>query len=126
MKVRVRQGRVVDIGKDLPTRETDAENVGIAKFSAVGARRLVALMDRIIASGSVRDWAPRAFGAFAREHALFAIGTRGLPWTEIDTPDDYTHALTHVFPAIRNLPCSSVWSVARTAASDVARTPVGA
>lgn len=114
MKVRVRQGRVVDIGKDLPIRETDGENVGIAKFSADGARRLVALMDGVVASGNVRDWAPRAFAAFARENALYAIGTRGLPWTEIDTPDDFRHASERVFPAIRQ------------AINQAARTPVGA
>jgi choline kinase len=102
MKVRVRRGRIVNIGKDLPLSETDGENVGIGKFSALGARRLTALMDRIVGSGSVREWAPRAFEAFAREDALYAVGTRGLPWTEIDTPADYLHALRHVFPAIKH------------------------
>jgi choline kinase len=102
MKVRVRRGRIVKIGKDLPLGETDGENVGIGKFSASGARRLAGLMDRIVGSGSVRDWAPRAFEAFAREDALYAVGTRGLPWTEIDTPADYLHALRHVYPAIRH------------------------
>jgi choline kinase len=114
MKVRVRRGRIVNIGKDLSVRRTDGENVGIGKFSASGARRLIALMDRIVSSGSMRDWAPRAFEAFAREDALYAVGTRGLPWTEIDTPEDYSHALRHVFPAIRH------------DLNDLARTAVGA
>lgn len=100
MKVQVRRGRVADIRKDLPPDRTDGENVGIAKFSAEGAARLVAIMDRIVAAGSVRDWAPRAFGEFARQQALYAIGTRGLPWTEIDTADDYQHAVRNVYPAI--------------------------
>lgn len=115
MKVHVRKGRVAGIGKNLPDAETDGENVGIVKFGAEGARRLIQLMDGIVSSGSVRDWAPRAFGAFAAEHALFAVGTRGLPWTEIDTPDDYTRAVTQIFPAIRT-----------AAAGDVTRTLVGA
>jgi choline kinase len=115
MKVHVRKGRVVDIGKNLPSAETDGENVGIVKFAAEGARRLIQLMDGIVSSGSVRDWAPRAFGAFAREHPLYAVGTRGLPWTEIDTPDDYKRAATQIFPAIRTV-----------AAGDVTRTLVGA
>jgi choline kinase len=100
MKVCVRQGRVTDIRKDLPAGDTDGENVGIVKFSAEGARRLVAVLDRIVASGRLRDWAPRAFGEFARSEPLYAIGTRGLPWTEIDTPDDYHYAVNTVFPAI--------------------------
>ena len=115
MKVRVRKGRVVDIGKNLSSTDTDGENVGIVKFGAEGAGRLIELMDEIVRSGSERDWAPRAFGAFAREHPLYAVGTRGLPWTEIDTPDDYTRAVTQIFPAIRT-----------AAAGDVSRTLVGA
>lgn len=102
MKVSIRRGCVVDIRKDLPPADTDGENVGIVKFGADGARRLVPILDRIVASGDVRAWAPRAFGAFAREAPLYAVGTRGLPWTEIDTPEDYRHATADVFPAIQH------------------------
>lgn len=102
MKVAVRRGRVVDIRKDLPDSEIDGENVGIVRFGATGAGHLWRHADAIVGSGSLRDWAPRAFGAFARERALFAIGTRALPWTEIDTPDDYRYASTLVYPAIKD------------------------
>lgn len=101
MRVSVRRGRVADIRKDLPDGLTDGENVGIAKFSARGARRLARALDRIVAAGGVRDWAPRAFGEFAAADRLYAIGTRGLPWIEIDTPEDYQRALHQVFPAIQ-------------------------
>lgn len=100
MKVCVGRGRVVDIAKDLPEQDTDGENVGIVKFGPRGAARLVALMDRVVAAGGRRAWAPRAFREFAREESLFAIGTRGLPWTEIDTPEDYRRAASVIFPAI--------------------------
>jgi choline kinase len=100
MKVCVRRGRVVDIRKDLPADQTDGENVGIVKFGARGAGRLVSTLDRIVTSGRLRDWAPYAFGEFARDEPLFAVGTRGLPWTEIDTPDDYRYASSTIFPAI--------------------------
>lgn len=100
MKVKVRRGRVADIRKDLPAEEVDGENVGIARFSDDGAARLLEVADGIIRGGSLREWAPRAFKEFACSDALYAIGTRGLPWTEIDTPEDYRHASTVVFPAI--------------------------
>ena len=102
MKVCVRRGRVVDIRKDLPAEETDGENVGIVKFGERGAARLVEVMERLIAAGRTRDWAPRAFQEFSRDAALFAIGTRGLPWTEIDTPDDYRRAAAVIYPAIHD------------------------
>jgi len=102
MKVHVRRGRVVDIDKQMSRQDTDGENVGIAKFSAAGARRLVSVMDELIAANHLRAWAPRAFKAFAQDNTLYAVGTRGLKWTEIDTPQDYRHATEHVYPAIRN------------------------
>lgn len=100
MRVSLRRGCVADIRKDLPDAATDGENVGIAKFSSRGATRLVRVMDRIVGSGSRRDWAPRAFRELAREEPIYAVGTRGLPWTEIDTPADYRRATRHIFPAI--------------------------
>ena len=102
MKVMVRRGCVADIRKDLPPGDTDGENVGIAKFGTASAPRLIAVLDEIVQSGKLREWAPRAFAAFAREAPLYAVGTRGLPWTEIDTPEDYHRALTEVFPAMED------------------------
>jgi choline kinase len=101
MKVQVRRGRVVDIDKGLSSPDADGENVGIAKFSADGASRLISMMDELVAADHLRAWAPRAFKAFARHNALYAIGTRGLPWTEIDSPEDYGYARQCVYPAIR-------------------------
>jgi choline kinase len=100
MKVRVRCGRVVEMSKHMDPAEADGENLGIVKFGSRGAAALVAVMDRIVADGGLREWAPRAFSEFARTHALHAIGTRGLPWTEIDFPEDYRHALVDVLPEI--------------------------
>jgi len=100
MKVRVRRGRVVDISKTLADEDADGENVGIVKFGAEGARLLAACLDARVAAGGLRDWAPRAFGDFARQRPLYAVSTRGLPWTEIDFPEDYRRAVDDVLPAI--------------------------
>jgi choline kinase len=100
MKVRVRCGRVVEMSKHMDPAEADGENLGIVKFGSRGAAALVDILDRIVADGGLREWAPRAFSEFARTHALHAIGTRGLPWTEIDFPEDYRHALVDVLPEI--------------------------
>ena len=100
MKVRVRCGRVVDIAKEMTPDDADGENVGIVKFSASGARTLIALMDELMADGQHKAWAPRAFQAFASRRPLHAIGTRGYPWIEIDFPEDYRRAVELVLPDI--------------------------
>ena len=100
MKVKVRRGRVVSIAKDLTADDTDGENVGIAKFGPDGARHLVRVMDRLLRAGATDAWAPKGFETFAQERPLYAVGTRGLPWIEIDTPDDYERAVREIVPAL--------------------------
>jgi choline kinase len=100
MKVRVRRGCVVEFSKQMAPASADGENVGMLKFGRSAARHVVAHLDRLVACGHARDWAPRAFSAFAREQPLNAIGTRGYPWIEIDFPDDYERARADVLPAI--------------------------
>jgi len=100
MKVKISDRLVIDIRKDLDPAEADGENVGIVKFSASGARRLIEEMDAIIARGQLRDWAPRAFREFATRFPLHAISTADYPWIEIDFPEDYRKAKEEVFPQI--------------------------
>ena len=102
MKIKVRDELVVDMSKELDPLEADGENVGIVKFSAAGAKLLVEYMDRIIGSGALKHWAPRAFLEFARNHPLHALSTRGLPWIEIDFPQDYQRAVSEIFPQIES------------------------
>jgi choline kinase len=100
MKVKVRRGLVVDISKTMAPDDADGENVGIVKFGTEGAHILAEVLDERVSNGGARDWAPRAFGEFARLRPLHAIGTRGYPWTEIDFPEDYERAVRDVLPAI--------------------------
>lgn len=103
MKVKVRGDRVLEMSKTMDPSEADGENLGIVKFGARGSSALVAIMDGLVAEGRLREWAPRAFSIFAERHPLHAVGTRGLPWIEIDFPEDYRRAAAEVLPAIERL-----------------------
>lgn len=100
MKVQIRAGRIVDIAKTLATPEADGENVGIAKFGAEGASVLRGEVERLLTAGGATLWLPVAFAAFCRRRPLHAVDTRGLPWIEIDFPEDYWRARGAVLPAI--------------------------
>jgi choline kinase len=100
MKVRVQCGRVRAMSKQMSPDDADGENVGIVKFGPQGAAELVKIMDRLVAAGGLRDWAPRAFDEFAQVRPLHAVGTRGFPWIEIDFPEDYHRAVLEVLPLI--------------------------
>lgn len=100
MKVTVKAGRVTDISKAMDPRQADGENVGIVKFGVAGARKLVELMNELVEAGCPGCWAPRAFREFAVRWPLHAVGTRGYPWIEIDSPEDYRRAIADVLPQI--------------------------
>jgi choline kinase len=100
MKVRLRAGCISDISKTLTPEETDGENVGIAKFGPAGAALLVDELSAALLHGGMSDWLPRAFASFARRRPLHVVETRGFPWTEIDSAEDYWRACADVLPAI--------------------------
>jgi len=100
MKVKRWLGYVVDFGKELPPEQADGENVGIAKFGVQGGRHLIRHLEALTVGGHERAWAPLAFRAFAQERPLRAVPTGGLPWTEIDFPEDLERARRVIAPAI--------------------------
>jgi choline kinase len=100
MKVKVRDGLVVDLAKTLDPADADGENLGIVKFGPRSAPALVGVLDRIVAGGGLRDWAPKAFREFAQQHPLHAVAANGRPWIEIDFPEDFQRAVREVLPAI--------------------------
>lgn len=102
MKIKVQDQLVIDISKEMDPLDADGENVGIVKFGPVGAKVLVQYMNDLIANGSRKDWAPRAFLEYARHHPLHALSTGGLPWIEIDFPEDYQRAVSEIFPQIES------------------------
>ena len=53
-----------------------------------------------VTEGHVQAWAPQAYRALAQEWPLRAVSTGGLPWTEIDFPEDLERARLEVVPAI--------------------------
>jgi choline kinase len=100
MKVKVRDGLVVDMAKTLPADEADAENLGIVKFGPRSAPEVVSILDRIVGEGRLREWAPKAFREFAQHRPLHAVAANGYPWIEIDFPEDYRRAVQEILPAI--------------------------
>jgi choline kinase len=123
MKIKVRRGRVTEIAKTLPTEEADGENVGIVKFGRDGAALLTRLLDERVVAGGLRDWAPKAFGDFARLRPLYALSTRAFPWTEIDFPQDYERAVREVLPAIEGDGVMSAAGVRRPSSTTIIEQP---
>lgn len=100
MKVVVSGGRVVAIDKGLDPAVADGENVGVVKFGRAGRAALFRAARAILAEGRVNAWAPAAYQEMLSEMPIAAIPTGGLPWIEIDFPDDLERAAREVVPRV--------------------------
>lgn len=100
-KVAVARGAVVDLGKDLPPASARGESLGLLKFEADGARAMLEVADELMRAGHEQAWVIEATRAVCRMVPIRGVNVAGLPWTEIDFPNDVEEARTRVWPAIR-------------------------
>jgi choline kinase len=100
MKVQVRRGALVTMGKTLAARQCAGENVGLIRLSGAGTRAAFDAAERIVEAGGERHWLPAAIAAIAREHHVACLDIAGLPWTEIDFPEDLARARESVLPRV--------------------------
>jgi choline kinase len=114
-KVLVTGERVRALSKTLP--RGDAENVGMLKFSPEGSRVLFAKIQELLGQNYRQVMVPYALNAIAPTYFLAAVPVHGLPWIEIDFPEDYQRACDVIYPAIHKdrLVAVSLSAAARSA-----------
>jgi len=103
MKVAVRRGALEAMSKSLPPARTAGENVGSIRLSGAATRAAFDAAHRLVAAGRSRDWLASAIERAARAHRLQCLDIAGLPWVEIDFPEDLAYARACVAPAIDRL-----------------------
>jgi len=111
VKVCVREGVPVELRKQVAPGlqyDTIGESVGFFRFDASGARRLATLVAGYVDSGranmpheeAVRDL------LLERSQIIDVADITGLPWIEIDFPNDVIRAAREVLPQLPPLPGS--------------------
>ena len=108
VEVRVRDGRIVAFDKGVTIEAYDfrAEWVGFARFGAATAERLALAAQRYVEDGrgdviyekAVCDVILEASDLFGFEDIT------GLPWIEIDFPEDVKRAQSEILPRLVDLP----------------------
>jgi choline kinase len=104
MKVAIRQGALVEMSKELPAEQTVGENVGIIRLTEPASTAAFDAAELAVANGGRRDWLATAINAAAAEHRFQCVDVAGVPWVEIDFPEDLERARGEVLPAIERLP----------------------
>lgn len=88
--------------KSIPINDAFGEFIGLAKFSRKGLFRLFQEMDAIVQSNAMNTYLFQAFENMVKSgFAIDIIQTKGRPWNDNDTLDDFKRTRKTVFPAIQ-------------------------
>ncbi len=108
VKLGVRDGALVDFERRIEAPyEFCGESVGFFRLSSAMAAKLVERMGRYVAAGQVNQWYEAAIRDLLRETAAGTFGweeVTGLPWIEIDFPEDVDRAEREILPRLEELP----------------------
>jgi choline kinase len=107
LDVRLRTGRIVAFDKGVRLEDYDvrAEWVGFARFSAGAAARLATAIDGYVERGRVDVSYEAPMRDVILETPRFGTAdATGLPWIEIDFPEDLRRAQREILPRLVGLP----------------------
>ena len=104
MKVRVEAGRLLEMSKAMSQGLTHGENLGMLLMTGPVVAEVVAAARIITALGGERSWLASAINRVAPHHPISCVDVAGMPWVEIDFPDDLMYARAEVYPAITGVP----------------------
>jgi hypothetical protein len=79
-------------GKELFARAVHRLSPRREKFGCEGSARLARILDELVTAGEADGWVPRAVSELAHRWPIVAIDVDGLPWTEVDGPEDLYYA----------------------------------
>jgi choline kinase len=98
------KGLITDISKEIDPSEAHGEYIGIAKFfDSEVTDRILSKIKFLIDQGRTDVFYEEAFRLLSKETpCIYGVSTKGLPWIEIDTPEDYEKALREILPRIQN------------------------
>lgn len=104
MKVIMNKDRLItDISKEIDPDKAHGEYIGIAKFFDIELTdKILSKLKYLIDNGRTDVFYEEAFRLLSiEEPSIYGESTKGLPWIEIDTPEDYKKALTEIYPQIQ-------------------------
>jgi choline kinase len=99
-KVILQQGRLEQIDKNLSITDSQGESVGLLKFTKRGIKALLTETETALALAGENQWITAGIARLAQRKTIAAIDIAGLPWIEIDFPEDLQQARQNIWPLI--------------------------
>ncbi len=101
MKVKIQNGKIVKISKQIEPSDADGEYIGIAKVQSKAIEDLWSHIDLVMERKGRRVFYEEAFQSMIDYGCTVNYeSTRGLPWIEIDTPHDLLMARQKIYHEI--------------------------
>ena len=98
MKVKLDGDRLLAIGKTLLSTDTDAESIGMIRFTGQGPKRFTDRLEAMMRTREgVESWYLKAIDAMARDgETVMTRSIEGETWAELDTIEDFEN-VTRLF-----------------------------
>ena len=106
--VELSQGQIVRYSTSVPAERSAGES---AQLVRIGERDSAAFFDRlgcVIREGGAGGFPNQAYDVLMRGDGLWPVFTAGLPWWEVDTPDEYARCCAEYAAASRGAPLGGV------------------
>jgi len=95
-----REGGHLILGKNIPDELAIGEFIGIAGFRREGFRSFDEVMTSSLMNGHHNMYFAEAVAILSRSHEVDIVSFAGLPWIEVDTPNDLEKARTDTISQI--------------------------
>lgn len=92
-------GRIRTISKRTDPAAAHAENLGVLRLGPAAAAALVKLARDRTRPANIK-WVPDGLQSLTDRFDFHTLATDGMPWTEIDFPEDLDRARTEIWPKI--------------------------
>jgi choline kinase len=91
MKVELnKEMNLIRISKEMEPERASGEYIGLSRFSEKHSRVLFRCIDNLLQGGNEDYWYEGAFQEVLKHNIeICGVSTKGLPWIEIDTVEDY-------------------------------------
>ena len=88
MKVKIKDGRIVEISKSIPPENAHGEYIGISRYSPEAADIIFHKIREMLENGEGHRWYEDALNRVLDSIEVLPVYTEGKKWIEIDTPED--------------------------------------
>ena len=95
-----REGDRLILGKNIPNEQAFGEFIGIAAFKKDKFQLFVDVMTDMLASGGHNSYFAEAIAIASSTRKVDVVTISGLPWIEVDTPEDLERAREETFSKI--------------------------